>query len=107
MKTIGKIFNVKFQHLQITLWLLLIQLFMMLNMTTTLAQNSVSNDSAKSVPGSSDTSRTLFGGTITNSGYGGIVLKFSSIDDLYAFMTGGRGAITINNRYTIDAADMG
>jgi hypothetical protein len=68
------------------------------------AQN---NNSATSVSVSSDTTRTLFGGTITNAGYGGIVLKFSSFNDQFAFMTGGRGAITINNKYTIGGGGYG
>ena len=54
-----------------------------------------------------DSTRKLFGGTITNSGYGGIILKFSSINNQFAFMTGGRGACTINNRFTLGGGGYG
>jgi hypothetical protein len=47
------------------------------------------------------------GGTVTNSGYGGVILKFSAIDGKFAFMTGGRGAITIDRRYTIGGGGYG
>jgi hypothetical protein len=69
--------------------------------------SSIAAYSSTSAPGCSDTTRTLFGGTITNSGYGGIVLKFSSFNDQFAFMTGGRGAITINKRFTIGGGGYG
>jgi hypothetical protein len=81
-----------------------IVLFMMLNVSQVFARN---NSSAASVSGGSDTTRTLFGGTITNSGYGGVVLKFSCFNDQFAFMTGGRGAITINKKYTIGGGGYG
>jgi len=54
-----------------------------------------------------DTPRKLFGGTITNSGYGGIILKFSKINNQFAFMTGGRGACTLNNRFTLGGGGYG
>ncbi len=82
-------------------------LFMKLNVTQVFAQNNIPDNSATSMSGSSDATRTLFGGTITNSGYGGIVLKFSSFNNQFAYMTGGRGAITINNRYTIGGGGYG
>jgi len=68
---------------------------------------NANNILALEVSGSSDSTRTLFGGKVTNSGYGGIILKFSSFNDQFAFMTGGRGAITINNRYTIGGGGYG
>jgi hypothetical protein len=82
-------------------------LLLLLIFTPGSAQDSDSANSATSMSGSSDTTRTLFGGTITNSGYGGIILKFSSINNQFAFMTGGRGAITINNRYIIGGGGYG
>lgn len=96
--------NVEFHRLQISGWVLSILLFMLLNVSQAFAQY---NNSPTSVPVNSDTIRTLFGGTITNSGYGGVVLKFSSFNDQFAFMTGGRGAITINNKYTIGGGGYG
>jgi hypothetical protein len=71
------------------------------------AQDTTAADFASSVPVTADTTRNLFGGKITNSGYGGVILKFSSVNDQFAFMTGGRGAITINNRYTIGGGGYG
>jgi len=43
----------------------------------------------------------LFGCKITNNGYGGPVIKFSRFNDQFAFMTRGKGSITILKRYTI------
>jgi len=107
MKARKKNCSLEFRQLRITLWILLILLLMMLNITTTFSQNNVSNNFATPVSGSVDTSRTLFGGTITDRGYGGVVLKFSRLDDQFTFMTGGRGAITINNRFTIGGGGYG
>jgi hypothetical protein len=107
MKTKTKNWDLKFRQLHTSIWVLSLLLFMMLNVTQAFAQNINSTNSATSRSLSSDTSRTLFGSTITNSGYGGIVLKFSSFNDQFAFMTGGRGAITINNRYTIGGGGYG
>jgi hypothetical protein len=107
MKAKRRIFNLEFRHQHFSIWLVHTLLFLMINVAQTLAQNNISADSAISVTGISDNTLTLFGGTITNSGYGGIVLKFSSINDQFAFMTGGRGAITINNRFTIGGGGYG
>lgn len=49
----------------------------------------------------------LFGGKITNNGFWGPVIKFSSINGRFALMTGGRGSITINNRFTIGGGGFG
>jgi hypothetical protein len=91
MKTRKRICYLEFRQLQISLRILSILLFMKFNVTTTFAQNNVSTNSATSVSGNVNTTRTLFGGTITNRGYGGIVLKFSSFNDQFAFITGGAG----------------
>lgn len=107
MKTRKVKFSLGFRQLQNSILFLLILLFMMLNVSQTFAQDNISADSAISMSESSDTTITLLGGTITNSGYGGVVLKFSSFNDQFAFMTGGRGAITINNRYTIGGGGYG
>lgn len=107
MKTRKRNCNLEFRQLKFSKCILVILLSMVFYVTQTFAQNNISANSATSASGGSETSRTLFGGTITNSGYGGIVLKFSSFNDKFAFMTGGRGAITINNRYTIGGAGYG
>ena len=44
---------------------------------------------------------------ITNKGFGGIALKFTSYQDHIAFMSGGRGACIINNRFTFGGAGYG
>ena len=77
----------------------------MLNGGKTFAQDTLMAYS--STKAASYVNKTLFGGTITNSGYGGIILKFSGFNDKFAFMTGGRGAITINNRCTIGGGGYG
>ena len=96
--------NVAFHRLQISGWVLPILLFILLNVSQAFAQY---NNSATSVSVNSDTIRTQFGRTITNSGYGGIVLKLSSFNEQFAFMTGGRGTITIDNKYTIGGGGYG
>jgi hypothetical protein len=107
MKTRKKIRYLEFQQRKFSKCVLVILLIMLSYVTRTFAQNNNSADSAASVPGISASARKVFGGTITNSGYGGIVLKFSSFNDQFAIMTGGRGAITINNRYTIGGGGYG
>jgi hypothetical protein len=107
MKTRKSNCYLEFSQLQFSKSVLVILLILMFYLTQTFAQDNISANSATSGPGSSDATRTLFGGTITNSGYGGIILKFSSFNDQFAFMTGGRGAITINNRYTIGGGGYG
>jgi hypothetical protein len=77
------------------------------NVSYTFAQNSTTVNVATSLPVTTDTTRLLFGGKITNNGYGGPVIKFSLFNDQFAFMTGGRGAITINNRYTLGGGGYG
>jgi hypothetical protein len=75
---------------------------MMLNMSKAFAQKITSSDSA-----TSEITRTLFGGKITNRGYGGFALKFSRFNDQFALMTGGRGACTINDKYTLGGGGYG
>jgi hypothetical protein len=107
MKTKKRNWDWEFRYLHTSIWVLTLLLVMLLNETNTFAQNINSTNSATIRRQSSDTSRTQFRGKITDSGYGGIVLKFSSFNDHFAFMTGGRGAITINNRYTIGGGGYG
>jgi hypothetical protein len=79
----------------------------MFNVSQAIAQDTTFADFTTSVPATTTKTRELFGGKITNSGYGGVILKFSSFNDQFAFMNGGRGAITINNRYTIGGGGYG
>jgi hypothetical protein len=79
----------------------------MLDGSKTYAQNTQMADSSTTSENQSRGMKTLFGGTITNSGVGGVILKFSSFSDRFAFMTGGMGAITINNKYTIGGGGYG
>jgi hypothetical protein len=107
MKTRKSNFNLEFRQLQISIWVLPILLFMILNVTQTFAQNNISDNSASYRSAGSPVKRTFFGGTITNYGVGGVVLKFSSFDDQFAFMTGGKGSFTVNNRYTCGGGGFG
>ncbi len=91
--------------LQYTLYL--VMSLVMLNVSRTYAQNTLPADSSTPTEAPSNANRTLFGGKITNSGYGGVILKISSFNEQSAFMTGGRGALTINNRYTIGGGGYG
>jgi hypothetical protein len=80
---------------------------LMFYVSQTFAQNTTSADSATSVPAISDTNGKLFYGKITSFGFGGPAIKFSRFNNQFAFMTGGRGAVTLNNRYTIGGGGYG
>jgi hypothetical protein len=80
-------------------------IFKLLLVSQAAALNSVPTDIAESKGGSS--SHKLFGGEITNNGEGGPVIKISSFKGQLAFMTGGRGAVTINNRFSIGGGGYG
>ena len=92
---------------QVFFWALTVLIILMFNVSQAIAQDSTLADFTTSVSATTFTTRELFGGKITNSGYGGVILKFSRFNDQFAFMTGGRGAITINNRYTIGGGGYG
>lgn len=84
-----------------------VQFILMFNVSQTFAQDTTSAYFAISVPATADTTRKLFGGKITNFGYGGPAIKVSQFNDQFAFMTGGRGAITINYIYSIGGGGYG
>ena len=86
---------------------LLLFIFLMSPANQMLAQNTTSPDSLFSDPVSADRVPKLLGGTFTNFGFGGPVIKFSRFNNQFVFMTGGRGAATINNRYTIGGGGYG
>ena len=90
-----------------SVWVLPILFFMTFHAIQITAQNTTSNNSAFSELVTAPTTRKLFGGNITNIGYGGPAIKFSRFNNQFAFMTGGRGAIIINNRYTIGGGGYG
>lgn len=92
---------------QVYLWVLTGLIILMFNVSQAIAQDTSFAEFTTAVPATTVKTRELFGGKITNSGYGGVILKFSSFNDQFAFMTGGRGAITINNRYTIGGGGYG
>jgi hypothetical protein len=86
---------------------LLIAIFLMFNANQFHAQNATLPDSLLSEPVSANRDRKFLGGTFTNFGFGGPAIKFSRFNNQFAFMTGGRGAATINNRYTIGGGGYG
>ena len=87
--------------------ILLVLIYITVNATHSLAQNATSADSVFSEPSASVTTRTLFGGTITDFGYGGPAIKFSRFNNQLAIMPGGRGACIINDRYTLGGGGYG
>jgi len=90
-----------------SIWTVTFLSIIMFNVSTIYAQDLTPSDFASSVPATEDTTRKLLGCNITDSGYGGPVIKFSRFNDNLAFMTGGRGSITIHNRYTIGGGGYG
>ena len=86
---------------------LLISIIMTSNANQLHAQNATLPDSLFSEPVSANRDRKFLGGTFTNFGFGGPAIKFSRFNNQFAFMTGGRGAATINNRYTIGGGGYG
>jgi hypothetical protein len=85
---------------------LFILFLMMINVRQSNARNPDLSDSVI-ITTPTDSISKFSGATITNTGYGGIIFKFSGFNDQFAFMTGGRGACTINNRYTIGGGGYG
>lgn len=71
------------------------------------AQNAITLDTTDIVLVTSEPTRSFMGGTFSNSGFGGPAIKISSFNNQLAIMTGGRGAATINNRYTIGGGGYG
>jgi hypothetical protein len=107
MKTRRRKCKLELRQPRLTIWSMTVQFILMFNVSQTFAQDTTSADFATSVPATADTTRKLFGGNITNFGYGGVILKFSSFNNQFAFMTGGRGACTIDNRYTFGGGGYG
>lgn len=86
---------------------LLIFIFTVFHANQMLAQNTTAPDSSFNEPVRTDKTRNFLGGTLTNYGFGGPAIKLSRFNNQFAFMTGGRGAATINNRYTIGGGGYG
>jgi hypothetical protein len=107
MKIINKKLNMVCMQQQLLILPLQVLFLTFFNMNISLAQDLNPDDPAYSQKSTEFQPRTIFGGTVTNRGYGGVILKFSGIDGKFAFMTGGRGAVTINNRYTIGGGGCG
>jgi hypothetical protein len=87
--------------------ILAILIFKMFHANQMLAQNITYPYSLSSEQTSIDVARKFLGGTFTNYGFGGPAVKFARFNNQFAFMTGGRGAATINNRYTIGGGGYG
>lgn len=92
MKTRRRKCKLELRQPRFSTWVITVQFILMFNVSQTFAQ---------------DATRKLFGGKITNFGYGGPALKFSRFNNQFAFMTGGRGACTIDNRYTFGGGGYG
>jgi len=102
-----KKYNLNFHQKYLTVWVVTVLLLLLFQVNQVCAQKTILTDSTLSEPANTDTSRKLFGGEITNFGYGGPAFKLSRINNQFAFMTGGRGACTINNTYTIGGGGYG
>jgi hypothetical protein len=107
MKIIGMKVQWLFLKKQVAILFMMVLCLLMLNGRVTFGQNSIPNESSTITEDPTKTNRTLFGAKITNSGYGGIILKLSDFNNQSAIMTGGRGALTINKRYTIGGGGYG
>jgi hypothetical protein len=81
--------------------------FMMFHVSETFAHNTGLDTSGILVPAMDDSTLKLFGGKITNNGFGGIGIKFTRINGQLAIMTGGRGAIIINNQIILGGSGYG
>jgi len=107
MRTIIRKCPWAFRQEQVTIFSVLVMCIMMLNGSKSFAQNCIPAESSTIKLAPSNANRTLFGRKITNRGYGGVILKLSRFNEQSTLMTGGRGALTINNRYTIGGGGYG
>ncbi len=107
MKIINRKCKLELRPKRLSIRVTAVLFIILFNVSQAVAQDTTLTVFTTSVPETTVTTRELFGGKITNSGYGGVILKFSSFNDQFAFMTGGRGAATINNRYTIGGGGYG
>jgi len=88
-------------------WVWNVLFFLMFHAGQTFAQDTIPAVAMPKVQAKTETAPNLFGGEITNKGVGGVAIKFSTFNNQFALMTGGRGACTINNRYTIGGGGYG
>ena len=107
MKTISRKCKLELRQPRLSIWTMTVLFVMMFNVSQTFAQDTTSTDFATSVFATAGANRKLFGGKITNNGYGGPAIKFSRFNNQFAFMTGGRGACIINNRFTLGGGGYG
>jgi hypothetical protein len=87
--------------------ILMIFVLSLLHNSQAVAQHKTSFESSFSKPKCSVMTRKFSGCELTNVGFGGAVLKLSQFKNQLAFMTGGRGAATLNKRYTIGGGGYG
>jgi hypothetical protein len=107
MKTISRKCNLELRQPRLFIWAITVLFIIVFNVSQTFAQDTTSADFKTSVPTAVKETGKLFGCKITNNGYGGPAIKFSRFNHQFALMTGGRGAATINNRYTIGGGGYG
>jgi hypothetical protein len=107
MKTRNRKYNLEYPQQFISKLVCTFLFILIFNEGPTFSQNTISTYLEGSVPLNTNMTRKMFGGKITNNGYGGPAIKFSRFNDQFAFMTGGRGAFTISNRYTIGGGGYG
>ena len=81
-------------RLRLSILILTVQSLLMLNASTTFAQEIASSSFATSGRVTADTMRELPGCKITDTGYGGPIIKFPHFNDKFAFTTGGIIAFT-------------
>jgi len=70
MKTRRRMCKLELRQPRLTIWSMTVPFILMFNVSQTFAQDTTSADFATSVPATADTTRKLFGGNITNFGYG-------------------------------------
>jgi hypothetical protein len=107
MSTRKKKCSLEFQHSRLLIHAVSVLFLMLFNVIQTVAQNAIPTESGTTMSVTTDSTGKSTGYKITNSGYGGIILKFSRFKDQFVFMTGGHGACTINERYTIGGGGYG
>ena len=107
MKTISRKCKLELRQPRLSIWAITVLFIIVFNVSQTFAQDTTSADFKTSVPKVAKITGKLFGCKITNNGYGGPAIKFSRVNHQFALMTGGRGAATINNRFTIGGGGYG
>lgn len=85
----------------------LLLFIVVLNTSQILAQDNSRPDTLTCIRQLKDLRQNRKSITVTSMGFGGTALKFSRINNQFAVMSGGRGSVTINHRYTIGGGGYG